>query len=98
MVSFLLIGVATYGKTSAVVDSLPIIGGIAACGSFLLLISIVGMIGAVRHHQVILFFYMIILFIIFILQFSIACACLAVDEEQELNYAYKVRCTNLYLG
>ena len=48
----MLIGVATYGKTSAVVDSLPIIGGIAASGVFLLIISIFGMIGAVRHHQV----------------------------------------------
>ena len=95
MVSFLLIGVATYGKTSAVVDSLPIIGGIAACGAFLLMVSVVGLIGAVRHHQVMLFFYMIILFLIFILQFSIACACLAVDEQQELNYAYKVRTSRL---
>ena len=52
MVSFILIGVATYGKTSNEVKSLPIIGGIAACGVFLLAVSIVGLIGAVRHHQV----------------------------------------------
>ena len=66
-------------------------GGIAACGAFLLLISIVGLIGAVRHHQVMLFFYMIILFGIFIVQFSVACACLAVGTEKELEYAKKVR-------
>lgn len=47
-----MIGVATFGKTSAKVDSLPIIGGIAACGFFLLVISIVGLVGAVRHSQV----------------------------------------------
>jgi len=87
LVSFILIGVATYGKTSNEVKSLPIIGGIAACGVFLLAISIVGLIGAVRHHQVMLFFYMIILLLIFVIQFSVACACLGVDEKKELQLA-----------
>jgi len=87
LVSFILIGVATYGKTSNEVKSLPIIGGIAACGVFLLAISIVGLIGAVRHHQVMLFFYMITLLLIFVIQFSVACACLGVDEDKELQLA-----------
>jgi tetraspanin-13/31 len=87
MVSFLLIGVATYGKTSAYVDSLPIIGGIAACGSFLLIIALVGLVGAVRHHQVLLFFYMVVLGLIFIIQFSIACACLSVSKDKEIFLA-----------
>ena len=106
--SFILIGVATYGKTSNEVKSLPIIGGIAACGVFLLAISIVGLIGAVRHHQVhsqlcfstnicyipslqvMLFFYMITLLLIFVIQFSVACACLGVDEDKELQLAEAV--------
>lgn len=46
-----------------------------------------GLIGAVRHHQVILFFYMIILFILFLVQFSIACSCLAVNQEQQKEFA-----------
>ena len=116
MVSFILIGVATYGKTSNEVKSLPIIGGIAACGVFLLAISIVGLIGAVRHHQVhwqlcfsiiiiicftlspqvMLFFYMITLLLIFVIQFSVACACLGVDEDKELQLAEAVR-TEKYL-
>ena len=90
MVAFLLIGVATYGKTSALVDSLPIIGGITACGSFLLLIAIVGLIGAVKHNQVLLFVYMLVLAIIFLIQFSVACACLAVGPEKQLVLAEKV--------
>lgn len=40
-----------------------------------------------------LFFYMIVLFLIFVIQFSVACACLAVDEEQEINYASQVGIT-----
>lgn len=37
-----------------------------------------------------LFFYMIVLFIIFIIQFSVACACLAINEEQQSVVAAKV--------
>ena len=40
------------GKVSGIVTSLPIIGGITACGIFLLIVSIIGLIGAMRHHQV----------------------------------------------
>ena len=40
------------GKVSGIVTSLPIIGGITACGVFLLIVSIIGLIGAMRHHQV----------------------------------------------
>ena len=68
MVSFLMIGVAVHGdkalwsrqvdkcnfsgKVSGIVTSLPIVGGITACGIFLLMISVIGLLGAVRHHQV----------------------------------------------
>jgi len=83
LVSFLMIGVAVHGKVSGIVTSLPIIGGITACGIFLLLISVVGLIGAVRHHQVMLFFYMVILFLIFLIQFSVSCAALAINESDE---------------
>jgi tetraspanin-13/31 len=83
MVSFLMIGVAVHGKTSGLVTSLPIVGGITACGIFLLIISVIGLIGAVRHHQVMLFCYMVTLFLIFLIQFSVSCAALAVSESDE---------------
>ncbi|XP_034939793.1 tetraspanin-13 [Chelonus insularis] len=87
VVAFILIGVAVYGRASALVTNLPIIGGILACGVLLILISILGLIGAVKHHQVLLFFYMLILFLLFLVQFSIACACLAVNTEQQEQLA-----------
>jgi len=86
VVGFILIGVATYAKAVSGV-SLPIIGGIVACGVFLLLIAVMGLIGAIKHHQVLLFFYMVVLFILFIIQFSIACACLAVDDSTQMALA-----------
>ena len=109
LVSFLMIGVAVHGKhlvdmsffmdisgkVSGIVTSLPIVGGITACGIFLLMISVIGLIGAVRHHQVsdlfdnavfafshfhlqvLLFFYMVVLFLIFLIQVKEMCnACL----------------------
>lgn len=56
MVGFLLIGVGVYGRAASIVTNLPIIGGILACGVILILISVLGLIGAVKHHQVMLFF------------------------------------------
>ncbi|XP_044003129.1 tetraspanin-13 isoform X2 [Aphidius gifuensis] len=87
VVAFILIGVAVYGRASAIVTNLPIIGGILACGVVLILISVLGLIGAVKHHQVLLFFYMLVLFLLFLVQFSIACACLAVNEKQQEQLA-----------
>ncbi|XP_045209133.2 tetraspanin-13-like isoform X1 [Mercenaria mercenaria] len=85
IISIILIGVAAYSRLAAIVVSLGLIGGIIACGVFLFFIALVGLIGAVRHHQVLLFFYMIILFLLFLLQFSLGCACLAVNREQEIS-------------
>ncbi|XP_069687536.1 tetraspanin-13 isoform X2 [Periplaneta americana] len=87
LVAFILIGVAVYGQASAKVTDLPIVGGILACGVFLILISILGLIGAIKHHQVLLFFYMLILFLLFLVQFSVACACLAFNSEQQHQLA-----------
>ena len=90
LVAFILIGVAAAGKSSNLLTSLPVIGGIVACGVFLLFVAIVGILGAIKHHQVMLFFYMMVLFSIFVIQFSVACACLAVGEKEELQILEKV--------
>lgn len=83
MVGLLLIGVAAWGKGFGLVSSIHIIGGVIAVGFFLLLISIVGLIGAIHHHQVMLFFYMVILFIVFLFQFGVSCSCLAMNRGQQ---------------
>ncbi|XP_037811406.1 tetraspanin-13 [Lucilia sericata] len=87
LVGFLLIGVGVYARAASIVTNLPIVGGILACGIILILISILGLVGAVKHHQVMLFFYMIILFLLFLIQFSIASSCLAVNSEQQQEFA-----------
>jgi len=86
-VAIYLIVVATHAHSSNGLLGLPIIGGIIACGVFLLIVSIGGIYATLKHHQVLLFFYMVILFVLFIIQFSIACACLAVSETTQRQLA-----------
>lgn len=87
IVSFILIGVAAYSCLASMITSLGLVGALIACGVFLFIIALNGLIGAAKHHQVLLFFYMIVLFLLFLLQFSLACACLAVNSEQEMKLA-----------
>ena len=56
VVSFILIGVAAYSRLAAIVTSLGLVGGIIVCGVVLFIIALNGLIGAVKHHQVLLFF------------------------------------------
>ncbi|NP_956575.1 tetraspanin-31 [Danio rerio] len=83
LVGLLLIVVAAWGKGFGIVSSIHIIGGVIAVGFFLQLIAIVGLIGAVHHHQVMLFFYMVILFVVFLFQFGVSCSCLAMNQGQQ---------------
>uniref|UniRef100_A0A8C8SNI0 Tetraspanin 31 n=1 Tax=Pelusios castaneus TaxID=367368 RepID=A0A8C8SNI0_9SAUR len=83
LVGLLLIGVAVWGKSFGIVFSIHIIGGVLAVGVFLLLIAIVGLIGAIHHHQVTLFFYMVILGLVFIFQFGVSCSCLALNRSSQ---------------
>ncbi|XP_013203046.1 tetraspanin-13 [Microtus ochrogaster] len=86
LVSLLLIGIAAWGIGFGLISSLRVVGVVIAVGIFLFLIALVGLIGAVKHHQVLLFFYMIILLLVFIVQFSVSCACLALNQDQQCGF------------
>ncbi|XP_053743914.1 tetraspanin-13-like isoform X2 [Synchiropus splendidus] len=83
VVSLLLIGVAAGGKWFGLVSSFRVVAGVIGVGIYLFVVAFVGLCGALKHHQVMLFFYMMILFTVFIVQFSVSCACLAVNEDQQ---------------
>ncbi|XP_035606762.1 tetraspanin-13-like [Oncorhynchus keta] len=83
MVSLLLIGVAAWGKWFGLVSSIRVVAGVIGVGIFLLFVAFVGLCGALMHHQVLLFFYMIILFLVFVVQLSVSAACLAISKEQQ---------------
>jgi tetraspanin-13/31 len=56
MTSFILIGVAAYGKAVAIIETVTVMGGIIVCGCLLLILALVGLVGTINHHQVMLFF------------------------------------------
>jgi len=56
MVSLLMIGVAAWGKWFGLVSSFSVMAAVIAVGFFLFVVAIVGLCGAVKHHQVLLFF------------------------------------------
>ncbi|XP_034748656.1 tetraspanin-13b [Etheostoma cragini] len=85
MVSLLMIGIAAWGKCLGLVSSFQVVGGIIGVGVFLFFVALAGLIGAMKHHQVLLFFYMIVLFMVFIVQFSVSSACLAINREQQVR-------------
>eukprot|EP00794_Sanderia_malayensis_P003235 gene3235-3715_t len=89
-IGLLLIGIAAYSKVEVMKNlSLPILGGIIACGVFLLLIAIIGVVGAIRHSQVMLFFYLIIVSLLFIVQLSVSIAALAITRSQQKDILHK---------
>lgn len=56
LVSLLLIGIAAWGKTFGLVTSFSVVAGVIGVGIFLFLIALIGLLGAIKHHQVLLFF------------------------------------------
>lgn len=89
LLSIILISVTVYAYSISIVTT-SIIGGIIFCGIFLFLISFIGLIGTLKHNQVMLFFYMLTLLMCFIIQFVIACVCLgviSVNSRTDLLYS-----------
>ena len=56
IVALILIVVAAYSRVVSIVVSLSLVSGVIASGVFLMLIAVIGYLGAIKHHQVLLFF------------------------------------------
>ncbi|XP_058717073.1 tetraspanin-31 [Poecile atricapillus] len=87
LVGVLLVGVAGWARGLGMGSSPPLLGGAFAVGVFLLLIAGLGLLGALRHHQVLLFFYVLILGLVFLCQLGVSCACLALGREAQVGAA-----------
>ncbi|XP_020611936.1 tetraspanin-31-like [Orbicella faveolata] len=83
IVGFVLILSPVYSKITDLFTSWPIVGGTIACGVFIMLIASAGIYGAVKHHQIVLFFYMAVMCLIFIILFSVSVAALAITSSQQ---------------
>ena len=63
IVGFVLILSPVYSKITDLFTSWPIVGGTIACGVFIMLLASAGIYGAVKHHQIVLFFVSLIIII-----------------------------------
>uniref|UniRef100_A0A8U7NY43 Tetraspanin 31 n=1 Tax=Corvus moneduloides TaxID=1196302 RepID=A0A8U7NY43_CORMO len=91
LVGVLLVGVAGWARGLGMGSSPPLLGGAFAVGVFLLLIAGLGLLGALRHHQVLLFFYVLILGLVFLCQLGVSCACLALGREAQVGHGVTPR-------
>ncbi|GMS87257.1 hypothetical protein PENTCL1PPCAC_9432 [Pristionchus entomophagus] len=76
ILAVILIATGWYTHNAAIVTSVSIAGGIIAAGVFLSAVAVLGIYGTREQNQAALFFYMIILFLVFVVQCSVALACL----------------------
>lgn len=81
----MLIFTSAYAKSASIVTSVSVLGGIIAAGVFLILVALLGVFGTKNQDQAALFFYMIILSCVFIVQFSVAVVCLGNVSEGSLS-------------
>lgn len=51
-----MIGIAAWGKWFGLVSSFQVVGGVVGVGVFLFIVALAGLVGAMKHHQVLLFF------------------------------------------
>ena len=83
--AIILIFVGYQAMKANIAETLPVVGGIIACGAFLLFVAFLGLGSTFTKNQVLLSSYVIILGVIFTLQFFISTACLGVTKDREVR-------------
>jgi len=56
VVGVFLIGLVVAARTLAYFTNVPILVGIAVCGTLMVAVAVLGLVGTIKHHQVMLFF------------------------------------------
>lgn len=77
----IIIAVAAVAKGGAYVSNLTILGAVIATGVFMLLIGTFGIVGAWKELKGFLIIYMVLIGILFLVQFSISIAALAIGNN-----------------
>lgn len=81
----LLLTLSFYTRSASIVTDHSVCDAVLVVGLFLFLVSLLGFYGTAKHHQVVLFFYMVILFTVFVLQFFITIACRTSSSHEALS-------------
>ncbi|KAI3388724.1 hypothetical protein SNEBB_007353 [Seison nebaliae] len=91
---FLLIAsiIITFGaciKNASIISNFSIHGALYGTGAFVFVLCFFGLIATCKHHQVMLFFYIIILLAVFLLQFCVAVGCLTFSTNTQKHILEK---------
>lgn len=74
---------AIYTRLSSSIIDLHLFVGLIVLSVYLICVAIFGLIAVLKHHQVFLFFYVILLSILFLFQFILACTYLTIRGERK---------------
>jgi len=85
LLAFIFLFFAIYSRVNSLIIDLHLFVGLIILSLYLIFLSIFGIIAVVKHHQVFLFFYIILLSILFLFQFILACTYLAIRGEKKYD-------------
>lgn len=83
LIALVLIAVPAFAYSMNYFTSYSLIASLIAVGAFLFLFSFLGLCGALHHHQVMLFFYMVVLGLLCIVQFASSITLVAINDDQK---------------
>lgn len=89
LIALIMIAVPAFAYKMNYFTSYSLIGFLIAAGVFLFLFSFLGLCGALHHHQVMLFFYMVVLGLLCIVQFASSITLVAINTEQQAEILNK---------
>ena len=80
---------AIFTRVNSSIIDLHLLVGLILLSVYLMFLSIFGLYAAIKHHQVLLFFYVILLCILFLFQFILACTYLTIRGDNKYNLLKK---------
>lgn len=78
ILAFIFLFFAIFTRVNSLIIDLHLFVGLILLSLYLICLSVFGIFAVVKHHQVFLFFYILLLFISFLFQFILACTYLAI--------------------
>ena len=74
---------AIFTRFNSLILDLHLFVGLIILSIYLFALSIFGILAVIKHHQVFLFFYVVLLLILFLFQFILACTYLTIRDEKK---------------
>ncbi|KAL5510517.1 hypothetical protein EMCRGX_G006077 [Ephydatia muelleri] len=87
-VGIILVGLVVVAQTFSYFTEVGILIGIALCATGLVLVASLGLVATAKHHQVMMFFYMLLLGVSTVTMFAITVAAIAIPRSFQSSLFY----------